>query len=80
MPSPAIIRAKAKALDESVGRKNLTKEEREKLAVEKLKTKKADGKQMAPWMLGFLVFVVLGSSFLQIINNITNSPSMSDSH
>lgn len=70
------MKKRGQRLDSSLGRNlNLSAEE------EKKKAKKDKEKSsVGPWVLGLLMFVVLGSSFLQIINNINHSPSMSEEH
>ena len=74
--SPRYMKKRGEEVDKAIGRRPLTKEEKEAL-----KKEKDQGKQkMGPWVLGLLMFVVLGSSFLQIITNIQTSPSMSEEH
>ena len=79
MPSsPTYMKARGKKAEESIGQTMVTKEER--VRAKKEKEEKEGSSAMGPWVLGLLMFVVLGSSFLQIITNIQTSPSMSEEH
>lgn len=75
MPSPTVMRARAKQLDESIGRPKQTEEEKE----EKRKQKEKSSK-FTPIILAILFFVVIGSSVLQIFQHIQLTPSMSVEH
>jgi hypothetical protein len=76
MPTLTHMRAKGKKIDEAIRSPKLPKEEREKLRLEKEEKKN----QLPSWVVGLLMFVVLGSSIVQIFFSIQNSPSMSEEH
>lgn len=76
MPSPTVMRARGRKIDEAIGRPPLTEEERER----RKKDKGEKEQTVAPWMIGLFMFIVLGSAVLQIFQTIQTSPSMSDEH
>ena len=73
--SPAMMKARGRKVDDSIGKPSLSSEQRETLKKEKDGKKKSD---LGPWILGLLLFVILGSSIVQIFQTIQYSPSMSD--
>ena len=74
--SPTVMRLKGQKIEKAV---QLSAAEKEARKAAKKKSEEGDSK-MGPWVLGLLLFVVLGSSVLQIYNNIVASPSMSEEH
>ena len=74
--SPTVMRLKGQKIEKAV---QLSAAEKEARKAAKKKGEEGDSK-MGPWVLGLLLFVVLGSSVLQIYNNIVASPSMSEEH
>jgi hypothetical protein len=84
MPNtPTYMKKRAEKVEKAIGapRAHSSREEKEK-ARKKAESEKDNvvGGKFGPWVLGLLIFVVIGSSFLQIITNIQTSPSMSVEH
>lgn len=77
MPSPTVMKKRSQQLDKTVA---MSDAERAKLKEGKNKGKEEDASPFGPWVLAFILFVVLGSSLLQIYYNIMHSPSMSEEH
>ena len=76
MPSPTVMRKKSEKNNQNIGKPLGPKEDRETKETRKKEAK--DTTEVNPWIMGLLMFVVLGSAFLQIITNIQTQPSMSD--
>ena len=76
MPTLTHMKAKGRKIDEAIRSPKLSTEEKERLKKEKDEAKSA----VQPWIVGLLMFVVLGSSIVQIFFSIQNSPSMSEEH
>ena len=76
MPTLTHMRAKGKKIEQAIGSPKLSAEEKEK----KKKEKEEKQSEVAPWLVGLLMFVVLGSSIVQIYFSIQHSPSMSEEH
>lgn len=70
------MRASAKKIDNAIASPRISEEEKERRKLEK----EEKGSAVAPWIVGLLLFVVLGSSVVQIFFSIQSSPSMSDSN
>lgn len=68
------MRASAKKVESAIAAPRLAEEEKER----RKKEKEEKQASVAPWVVGLLLFVVLGSSVVQIFFSIQNSPSMSD--
>jgi hypothetical protein len=76
MPTMTHMRVKGKKIDDAIRSPKLPKEEKEKLRVAKEEKKN----ELPTWVVYMLMFVVLGSSVVQIFFSIQNSPSMSEEH
>lgn len=72
------MKMKHKQLEENAGKPRKTTDERKEIQKAR-KDSKNNSSPVGPWVLGLLVFVVLGSSLLSIIQHVRTSPSMSDS-
>jgi hypothetical protein len=75
MPASEIkMRLRAKQLEKSISQSPAERERNRKA-----KKEEEEGSTVGPWVLGLLLFVTVGSAFLQIFQHIQTSPSMSDS-
>jgi cell division septal protein FtsQ len=70
------MRASAKKVESAISSPRISEEEKERRKI--VKEEKSNG--VAPWIVGLLLFVVLGSSVVQIFFSIQSSPSMSDTN
>jgi hypothetical protein len=68
------MRASAKKVEGAIASPRISEEEKER----RKKEKEEKQSSVAPWVVGLLLFVVLGSSVVQIFFSIQTSPSMSD--
>lgn len=77
MPSPTVMKLRHKQAEQKV---TLSADERQRLRDEKKKDKEEEGSAVGPWILALLLFVTVGSAFLNIFQNIQNGVSMSEEH
>lgn len=75
MPTITHTRLAQKKFEKSIGSQGLSAEEREQKRKQSEEAK--NQKTFSPWLIGFLIVVVCGSFFVQIITTILYSPSMS---
>lgn len=68
------MRASAKKIEGAISSPRISEEEKERRKIEKADKEST----VAPWIVGLLLFVVLGSTVVQIFFTIQTSPSMSD--
>ncbi len=75
MPSPTVMKLRGKQLDKTVATSPAEREKKKEI-----KKKSENATTVGPWVLALLLFAVVGSAFLNIFQNINNSPSMSEAH
>ena len=74
--SPTVMRLKAQKTEKAV---QLSKAEKEARKASKKKPEEEENR-MGPWVMALLLFVVFGSSLLQVYNNVVSGVSMSEEH
>ena len=80
MANPTVMKARAKQLDKKISQSPSEREaaKASRGTVGKKGAKDEEGTTLGPLALGLLLFLTVGSAFLQIFQNIQTNPSMSE--
>lgn len=75
MPTPTEMKLRGKQLDKAISQSPASRKDKREG-----KKKEEEGSTVGPLVLGLLLFLTVGSAFLQIFQNIQTNPSMSEAH
>ena len=79
MANPTVMKARAKQLDKKISQSPSEREAAKRTTSSgKKAAKEEEGSTIGPMALGLLLFLTVGSAFLQIFQNIQTNPSMSE--
>mmetsp|Transcript_12595 Transcript_12595/g.39192 ORF Transcript_12595/g.39192 Transcript_12595/m.39192 type:complete len:81 (-) Transcript_12595:449-691(-) len=78
MANPTVMKARGKQLDKKISQSPSEREANKRVATTKKGGKDEEGMTIGPFALGLLLFLTVGSAFLQIFQNIQTNPSMSE--